>query len=193
MRCDHLTKEGCPELKAVLQWLAASEGRRSLLYFPFELKIGPAPLFARRDCLGTPNPAKFMGLPWGLSVAFCQKGVWDSQRHHKFMPGGTQDSQTWLNMISCNNPMFEYQTWPESCPFGSRRKKHEKNVGPLPSTYTFWALQIPNNPHLLSVSIIIADDIPKSSCLPKFTPYFSEKNCHQHWDFTFQACKFKPE
>lgn len=33
--------EGCPELKAVLQWLAASEGRRSLLYFPFELKIGP--------------------------------------------------------------------------------------------------------------------------------------------------------
>lgn len=51
VRCDHLTKEGCPELKAVLQWLAASEGRRSLLYFPFELKIGPAPLFARRDCL----------------------------------------------------------------------------------------------------------------------------------------------
>lgn len=86
---------------------------------------------------------------WGLSVAFCQKGVWDSQKHHKFTPGGTQDSQTWLNMISCNNPTFEYQTWPESCPFGSRRKKHEKNVGPLPSTYTFWALQIPNNPHLL--------------------------------------------
>ena len=36
------SEEGCPELKAMLQWLAASEGKRRLLYFPFELKIGPA-------------------------------------------------------------------------------------------------------------------------------------------------------
>ena len=57
----NLTKEGCPELKAVLQWLAASEGRRSLLYFPFELKIGPAPLFARRNCLANSNPCKIDG------------------------------------------------------------------------------------------------------------------------------------
>jgi len=33
--------EGCAELKAMLQWLAASEGQRRLLYFPFELKVGP--------------------------------------------------------------------------------------------------------------------------------------------------------
>jgi len=41
--------EGCAELKAVLQWLAASEGRRSLLYFPFELKIGPDLVALSRD------------------------------------------------------------------------------------------------------------------------------------------------
>lgn len=28
----------------MLQWLAASEGQRRLLYFPFELKVGPVPL-----------------------------------------------------------------------------------------------------------------------------------------------------
>ena len=38
------TEEGCAELKAMLQWLAASEGQRRLLYFPFELKVGPVPL-----------------------------------------------------------------------------------------------------------------------------------------------------
>mmetsp|Transcript_98611 Transcript_98611/g.234899 ORF Transcript_98611/g.234899 Transcript_98611/m.234899 type:complete len:443 (+) Transcript_98611:1-1329(+) len=33
--------EGCLQLKALLQWIAASEGRRKLLYFPFDENIGP--------------------------------------------------------------------------------------------------------------------------------------------------------
>jgi len=33
---------GCVELKAILQWLAASEGSRQLLYFPYDVPLGPA-------------------------------------------------------------------------------------------------------------------------------------------------------
>ncbi|CAE7672377.1 Parg, partial [Symbiodinium pilosum] len=32
---------GCVELKAILQWLAASEGSRRLLYFPYDVPLGP--------------------------------------------------------------------------------------------------------------------------------------------------------
>ncbi|CAK8994328.1 Poly(ADP-ribose) glycohydrolase [Durusdinium trenchii] len=42
--------EGCAELKAILQWLAASEGRRRLLYFPFDLEhLGPQLTELSRD------------------------------------------------------------------------------------------------------------------------------------------------
>ncbi|CAE7947162.1 Parg [Symbiodinium sp. KB8] len=33
---------GCVELKAILQWLAASEASRQLLYFPYDVPLGPA-------------------------------------------------------------------------------------------------------------------------------------------------------